>query len=186
MNLPEVSIRRHVLAWMVSGVLALFGLISFQRIGIDRFPYIEFPIISITTILPGANPEVVDASITNVIESSVNGVPGIEHIQSSSSPGVSIVSVIFDLDKNIDVGFNEVQAKINQVLRALPKDIDPPVVAKVQTGSNPILWLVLQGDRTLQQLNLYARNVIKKQLETVEGVGEIRIGGERRRVIRAI
>lgn len=184
MNLPEISIRRHVLAWMVSGVLALFGLISFQRIGIDRFPYIEFPIISITTILPGANPEVVDASITNVIESSVNGVPGIEHIQSSSSPGVSIVSVIFDLDKNIDVGFNEVQAKINQVLRALPKDIDPPVVAKVQTGSNPILWLVLQGDRTLQQLNLYARNVIKKQLETVEGVGEIRIGGERKRVIR--
>jgi HAE1 family hydrophobic/amphiphilic exporter-1 len=184
MNLPEVSIRRHVLAWMVSGVLALFGLISFQRIGIDRFPYIEFPIISIATILPGANPEVVDASITNIIESSVNGVPGIEHIQSNSSPGVSIVTVTFDLDKNIDVGFNEVQAKINQVLRALPKDIDPPVVAKVQTGTNPILWLALKGDRTLQQLNLYARNVIKKQLENVEGVGEIRIGGERRRVIR--
>jgi HAE1 family hydrophobic/amphiphilic exporter-1 len=184
MNLPEVSIRRHVLAWMVSGVLALFGFISFQRIGIDRFPYIEFPIISIATILPGANPEVVDASITNIIESAVNGVPGIEHIQSNSSPGVSIVTVIFDLDKNIDVGFNEVQAKINQVLRTLPKDIDPPVVAKVQTGTNPILWLVLQGDRTLQQLNLYARNVIKKRLENVEGVGEIRIGGERRRVIR--
>lgn len=184
MNLPEVSIRRHVLAWMVSGVLALFGLISFQRIGIDRFPYIEFPIISIATILPGANPEVVDASITNIIESSVNGVPGIEHIQSNSSPGVSLVTVTFDLDKNIDVGFNEVQSKINQVLRALPKDIDPPVVAKVQTGTNPILWLALKGDRTLQQLNLYARNVIKKQLENVEGVGEIRIGGERRRVIR--
>ncbi|MBI4666437.1 MAG: efflux RND transporter permease subunit [Nitrospinae bacterium] len=184
MNLPTLSIRRHVLAWMLSGVLVLFGIISYHRIGVDRFPYIEFPMISVTTVQAGANPDVVDSSITNIIESAVNSVPGIEHVQSTSSPGVSQVNINFTLDKNIDVAFNEVQSKVNQVLRKLPKDIDPPVVAKVQTGSNPMLWLALQGDRTLQQLNVYARNVIKKKLETVNGVGEIRIGGERRRVIR--
>jgi HAE1 family hydrophobic/amphiphilic exporter-1 len=86
MTLPELSIKRHVLAWMVSGVLVLFGLISYGRIGMDRYPYIEFPVVSVTTALRGANPEIVDASITNIIESAVNSTPGIEHIQSTSSP----------------------------------------------------------------------------------------------------
>ena len=93
MTLPELSIRRHVLAWMLSAILVLFGFISYQRIGVDRFPYIEFPIVSITTALKGANPEIVDASITNVIETAVNSVPGIDHIQSTSSPGVSVVTI---------------------------------------------------------------------------------------------
>lgn len=184
MTLPELSIKRHVLAYMLSGVLVLFGIISYQRLGIDRFPSIEFPIISITTTQLGANPEIVDASITNIIEKQLNSVPGIEHIQSSSSPGVSTVAITFDLDKNIDVAFNEVQAKINQVLRLLPKDADPPVVAKVETNAQPIMWLALQGDRTQQQLNLYAQNIIKKKLETISGVGEVRLGGKRDRTIR--
>ena len=102
MNLPELSIRRHVLAWMLSGVLVLFGIISYQRIGMDRYPYIEFPVISITTALRGANPDIVDASITNLIESAVNSVPGIEHIQSTSSPGVSVIAITFALEKKID------------------------------------------------------------------------------------
>ena len=184
MTLPELSIRRHVLAYMLSGVLVLFGIISYLRIGVDRFPRIEFPVVSVTTVLRGANPDIVDASITNIIESAVNTVAGIDHIQSTSSPGVSTVSVTFNLDKDIDVAFNEVQAKINQVVRRLPEDVDPPVVSKAETGATPILWMALQGDRTLQQLNQYARTAIKKRLETVDGVGEVRIGGERRRVIR--
>ncbi len=184
MTLPELSIKRHVLAWMLSGVLVLFGIISFLRIGIDRFPYIEFPIISITTTQKGANPDVVDASITSLIETAVNSTPGIQHINSTSSPGVSIVAITFDLDKDIDVAFNEVQAKVNQVLRSLPQDADPPVVAKVATNASPIFWVALQGDRTQQQLNQYARNVVKKRLETVAGVGEVRLGGRRDRTIR--
>ncbi|MEW5891631.1 MAG: efflux RND transporter permease subunit [Pseudomonadota bacterium] len=184
MTLPELSIKRHVLAWMLSGVLVLFGIISFLRIGIDRFPYIEFPIISITTTQKGANPDVIDASITSIIETAVNSTPGIQHINSTSSPGVSIVAITFDLDKDIDVAFNEVQAKVNQVLRSLPQDADPPVVAKVATNASPIFWVALQGDRTQQQLNQYARNVVKKRLETVAGVGEVRLGGRRDRTIR--
>lgn len=184
MTLPELSIKRHVLAWMLSGVLVLLGVISYQRIGIDRFPYIEFPVISVTTRLQGANPDIVDSSITNIIETSVNSVPGIEHIQSTSSPGVSVVAITFDLDKKIDVAFNEVQSKVNQVLRRLPDEVDPPVVAKVETGASPIMWLALRGDRTQQQLNQYASNVLKKRLETVDGIGEVRLGGRRDRTIR--
>jgi HAE1 family hydrophobic/amphiphilic exporter-1 len=140
--------------------------------------------LSVVTMLPGANPDVVDASVTNIIESSVNSVSGIESIQSSSLPGASVVRVQFELEKDIDVGFNEVQAKINEILRKLPEDAEPPVVSKVEVGGSPLLWLVLQGDRTLQQLNQYARNVVKKRLETISGVGQVIIGGERERTIR--
>ena len=184
MTLPELSIKRHVLAWMMSAVLVLVGVIGYQRIGMDRFPYIEFPVISITTALKGANPDIVDSSITNVIESAVNSVPGIEHVQSTSSPGVSVVNITFALEKKVDVAFNEVQSKVNQVLRRLPKDVDPPVIAKVETNAQPIMWLALQGDRTQQQLNQYALNVLKKRLETIDGVGEVRLGGRRDRTIR--
>lgn len=184
MSLAELSIKRHVLAFMMSGVLALFGFISYQRIGVDRFPHIEFPVISITTVLPGANPDIVDASITSIIETVVNSVPGIDHVQSQSSPGVSSVAVSFNLNKDVDVAFNEIQSKINQIVSQLPDAADPPLVAKVEVGASPIMWVALQGDRTLQQLNQYARNVLKKRLETIDGVGEVRLGGRRDRTIR--
>lgn len=184
MTLPELSIKRHVLAFMLSAVLVLFGIIAYQRMGMDKLPYIEFPTISVVTNMRGANPDVVDASITNLIETSVNGVPGIEHIQSTSSPGISSINITFSLEKRIDVAFNEVQAKVNQVLRRLPKDADPPIVAKVETNAQPVMWLALQGDRTQQQMNQYAINILKKRLETIDGVGEVRIGGRRDRTIR--
>ena len=184
MTLPELSIKRHVLAWMVSGVIILFGIIAYQRIGVDRVPSIDFPVITVNTTLRGANPDVVDTSITSVIESAVNTTPGIEHIQSASSPGVSSISITFALSKNIDVAYNEVQSKVNQVVRRLPMDTDPPVVQKVDSNASPVIWLALSGDRTIQQLNLYASNVLKKKFETINGVGEVTLGGRRDRVIR--
>ena len=184
MTLPELSIRRHVLAWMLSGVIVLFGIISYQRIGVDRIPSIDFPVILVNTTLRGANPDVVDASITSIIEAAINTTPGIEHIQSSSSPGVSSISITFTLDKNIDVAYNEVQAKVSQILRRLPADTDPPTVQKVDTNAQAVIWLALSGDRTIQQLNLYASNVLKKKFETINGVGEVTLGGRRDRVIR--
>ena len=184
MTLPELSIKRHVLAWMLSGVIILFGLIAYQRIGIDRIPSIDFPVIMVNTVLRGADPDVVDTSITSVIESAINTTPGIEHIQSASSPGVSSINITFSLGKDIDVAYNEVQAKVNQVLRRLPTDTDPPSVYKVDTNAAPVIWLSLTGDRTIQQLNLYANNVLKKRFETINGVGEVQLGGRRDRVIR--
>jgi HAE1 family hydrophobic/amphiphilic exporter-1 len=184
MSLPELSINRHVLAWMMSGLFVLFGIVSYQRIGVDRFPSVDFPMVSVTTVQVGADPEIVDASITSIIEEKVNSIPGIEHVISFSSPGVSVVTIQFLLSKDIDIAFNEVQAKVNQILRELPPDSDPPIVAKVEIGAAPVMWLSLTGHRTLQQLNQYARNVIKKRLENIDGVGEVQIGGERKRTIR--
>ncbi|MBU3644762.1 MAG: efflux RND transporter permease subunit, partial [Candidatus Methylopumilus sp.] len=166
MNLPELSIKRHVLAWMLSAVVVLFGLIAYQRIGIDRIPAIDFPMIMINTTLKGANPDVVDTSITGIIESAVNTTPGIDHIQSSSSPGVSTVTITFALGKDINVAYNEVQSKVSQILKKLPENTDPPIIQKVDSNSGAIIWLALSGDRTIQQLNLYAINVLKKKLET--------------------
>ncbi len=184
MTLPELSIKRYVLAWMLSGIIVLFGIIAYQRIGVDRVPSIEFPIIMVNTTLRGANPDVIDASITSVIESAINTTPGIEHIQSSSSPGVSTISITFALDKDIDVAYSEVQSKVSQILRRLPNDTDPPTIQKVDTNAQAVIWLALSGDRTIQQLNLYANNVLKKKFETISGVGEVTIGGRRDRVIR--
>ncbi|MFO8156071.1 MAG: efflux RND transporter permease subunit, partial [Thiohalospira sp.] len=184
MSLPELSIKRHVLTLMLSLLMVLFGWVSYDRLGVDRFPDIDFPMVSVTTVLPGGNPEVVDSSVTNVVEGIVNSVPGIERIQSNSSPGVSVINVQFNLDKDVDVAFNEVQAKVNQVLDQLPDDAEPPVVGKVEVGASPVMWLSLQGDRTQQQLNQYANNVLRKELETIDGVGQVRLGGRRDRTIR--
>ncbi len=184
MNLPALSIKQYVLTTMLSLVLVLFGVISYQRIGVDRLPKIDFPMLSVATILPGADPDVIDASVTNVVESAVNSVSGIESIQSSSLSGMSVVIIQFELKKNINTAFNEVQAKLNEVLQQLPTDARTPVLKKVEAGSQPIMWLALQGNNTLQQLNVYARNVIKKRLETISGVGDVVIAGERKRTIR--
>lgn len=184
MSIPELSIRRHALAVMGNAIFVLFGIIGFTRMGVDKFPYVEFPIISVQTTMMGANPDVIDAAITNVLETSINATPGIDYVQSFSLPGRSAINIIFVLNKDIDVAFNEVKAKVDEVLQRLPQDADPPVISKVETASAPILWLVLRGNRTIQQLNQYARVVVKKRLETVDGVGQVQIGGERKRTIR--
>ncbi|MCP1727128.1 HAE1 family hydrophobic/amphiphilic exporter-1 [Natronospira proteinivora] len=184
MTLPEFSVRRHVMAFMMSAVLVLFGLIGYNDIGTDRLPDIDFPIISVVTVMPGADPDIVDASVTREIERTVNTVPGIEDLQSTSSPGTSSVTITFDLDVDIDVAFNDVQAKVREVVNQLPTDAEDPIISKVEADAQPVMWLSLQGDRTLQQLSDYADNNIRRRLETVSGVGDVLIGGGRERNIR--
>ncbi|WP_240480997.1 efflux RND transporter permease subunit [Ectothiorhodospira sp. BSL-9] len=184
MTLSELSIRRHVLAVMISAVIVLFGLISLQDVGTDRIPNIDFPVISVTVTQTGADPEIIDSAITSEVERAVNTVPGIDNITSQSVPGASIVNIIFDLEKDVDVAFNEVQAQVSQVVAELPSDADQPVVDKVEFDAQPIMWLALQGDRTRQQLDTYARNEIRQQIENINGVGEVRIGGGLERNIR--
>lgn len=184
MTLPELSIRRHVLAVMLSAVLVLFGIIGYRQVGTDRVPNIEFPVVTVVVTQQGADPEIIDASITTQVERAVNTVPGIDDIQSTSSAGVSLVVVTFNLDKDVDVAFNEVQAKVNEIRAQLPPDADAPIIQKLETGGQAIMWLSVQGDRTLQQLSVYARNVIRPRLENIDGVGEVQIGGGLERNIR--
>ncbi len=184
MNLPELSIRRPVLTYMVNGLLVLFGLIAFFQLGVARMPNVDIPLITITTVQPGANPTVIDSSITNLVERRVNSIPGIDFVKSSSTPGVSVVRLNFKLSKDIDVAFNEVQTKVNQILDQLPSDSEPPVIAKVETDAQAVIWLHLQGNRTIQQLNVYAQNVLRRQIEKIDGVGDVFIGGMRERTLR--
>ena len=184
MNLPELSIRRPVLTYMVNGLLVLFGLIAFFQLGVARMPNVDIPLITITTVQPGANPTVIDSSITNLVERRVNSIPGIDFVKSSSTPGVSVVRLNFKLSKDIDVAFNEVQTKVNQILDQLPSDSEPPVIAKVETDAQAVIWLHLQGNRTIQQLNVYAQNVLRRQIEKIDGVGDVFIGGLRERTLR--
>ncbi|MDQ2068533.1 efflux RND transporter permease subunit [Natronospira bacteriovora] len=184
MTLPEFSVKRHVMAFMMSAVLVLFGLIGYNDIGTDRLPDIDFPIISVVTVMPGADPDIIDASVTREIERAVNTVPGIDDLQSTSSPGTSVVTIVFNLDADIDVAFNEVQAKVREVVNRLPADAEDPIIQKVEADASPVMWLSLQGDRTLQQLSDYADNNIRRRLETISGVGDVIIGGGRERNIR--
>ena len=169
---------------MINLVIVLFGLISVNRISIDRSPDIDFSLISVTTVLPGANPDVVDSSVTNIIEGAVNSIPGIDDVRSRSAPGVSNVFIQFLLEKDLDIAFNEVQSKVGQINSQLPDDAETPIISKIETGEIPIIWLALRGNRTLQDLSVYAKNVLKRKLETIDGVGSIVIGGEQERNIR--
>ncbi len=184
MTLSEFSIRRHVMALMMSAVMVLFGIIAYQDIGNDRVPNIDFPIISVSTSLPGADPDTVEASVTQFMERAVNTVPGIDNITSISSAGSSVVNITFDLDKDIDVAFSEVQTRVSEQVGNLPDDAESPVINKVEADAQPVMWLVVQGDRTIQQLTEFARTTIRPQLEQIAGVGEIRLGGSRNRRIR--
>ncbi|WP_054285199.1 efflux RND transporter permease subunit [Gulbenkiania mobilis] len=184
MNLIALFVRRHVLAFVLSAVVVLLGVVAYQRIGVDRYPAIEQPTLSITTTLTGASPDVIDQSVTQVIEAAVNSVPGIDILESTSSIGRSTVRITFALDKDIDVAFNEVQAKMERARRRLPDEADAPVITKTDANASAIMYLTLTGDRTERELYRYADSVIRKQLETIDGVGEVQVRGRGERVIR--
>ncbi len=184
MNFVDIFVRRRVLAYMLSAVIILFGLIGLNDIGLDRMPNVSPPVVTVTTVNPGASPEVMDSSITSVIEAAVNSISAIEYVDSSSVPSVSQVRVRFDLSKDANVAFNEVQAKVNQVINDLPDEAETPIVAKVDPNAIPVMWLVLTGDRPLNELNRIARQKVKKLLENINGVGEVLVGGGRERKIR--
>ncbi|OGI45326.1 MAG: acriflavin resistance protein [Candidatus Muproteobacteria bacterium RBG_16_65_31] len=184
MSLPEFSIKRNVLTLMVSLVLVLFGVIGFLRLGLDKFPKIDFPGVTVVTTMKGSDPAIVDKNITDVIEEVVNQVPGVKSITSSSSLGASVVGVEFELEKNVDVAYQEVKAKVDSIVKRLPKEADPPVVRKIEIGASAVVWVALTGNRTLQELNTYAAEVLKPRLETISGVGDVQIGGQIKRTIR--
>lgn len=184
MSFIDIFVRRRVLAYMLSAAILLFGLIGLRDIGLNRMPNVSPPVVTITTVNPGASPEIMDSSITSVIEASVNSISAIDYVRSQSVPSVSQIRVAFELSKDANVAFNEVQAKVNQVINDLPDEAETPIVAKVDPNAIPVMWLVLKGDRPLNELNRIARQQVKKLLENINGVGEVFVGGGRERKIR--
>ncbi|ACJ00606.1 efflux RND transporter permease subunit [Rhodospirillum centenum] len=180
MVLSDVSIQRPVLAFVLSAVLVVFGLLGYDSLPVRELPRIDPPIVSIDTSYPGASAEVVDNEITERIESVVNGIEGIRTIRSRSREGNSSVSIEFELTRDIDGAANDVRDRVSRVVDNLPEEADPPEVTKVDSDSQPIMWITLTSDRMNQlELTDYVRRYYLDTLNTVPGVASIRISGRR-------
>lgn len=184
MWLADTSIKRPVFATMLILALVVLGMVSYPSIGVDLFPRVEFPIVNIKTVLKGANPEIIDIDVTDKIEEAISTINGVKTINSSSTEGVSIVTVEFVLERKIDLAVQDVREKIAAVRSKLPTDIEEPVIEKVDPDATPVLWLALSGEQSARELSTYANEVLKEQLQRVNGVGAIRFAGQRLRQIR--
>lgn len=186
MSLPSISLKRPVLAIVLNIIILVFGFIGFDFLGIRDYPAIDPPIINVRTSYAGANPDIVESQITEPLEKSINGIAGIRTISSTSAQGSSNISVEFDLSIDLEAAANDVRDKVSQAIRNLPQDIDaPPVVSKSDASSFPIISMTVQSD-TKNQLELteYAENVLVERLQTIPGVSNIRIWGEKRYAMR--
>ena len=184
MNLTEVCIRRPVLAWMLIAATVVFGLVAASRIGISQFPDVDFPTINVSVSWEGAAPEVVENEIVEILEDALTQVEGIRSITSSSRQGGANITVELDLSRNVDLALQDVQTKIAQAQRQLPKDIDPPVVSKTNPEDQPIMWIGLSGPFPPQVLADYVRYRVKDRLQTIPGIGDITLGGYLERNVR--
>ncbi len=185
-KLAEICIKRPVFATMLIMSLVVLGLDSYRRLGVDFFPKVEFPFVTVTTILPGASPEEVESQVTKRIEEAVNTISGIDELRSVSSEGNSIVTIQFLLEKDTDVAAQEVRDKVNQVLNQLPRDAKQPIIQKVATDASPVLSVVVSSPRDIRETTKLTDDLLKKNLESLAGVGEIRFVGDRSRQIQVI
>jgi HAE1 family hydrophobic/amphiphilic exporter-1 len=183
MILSEIAVRRPVFTTMVMSALIVFGWVSFTRLGVDLFPKVDFPVISIVTRLPGADPETVESRLSDPIEEAVNTLSGIKHLRSTSADSYSLVTIEFQLEKNIDTAFQEVQARVRSIRTQLPTDAEEPVIEKLDVDAAPILTLVVAGDLSPRELTHLADKVIKERLQRVRDVGSVRLVGARDRKI---
>ncbi len=183
MNLSELAIKRPVFTSMTIMAIIVLGAFSFREIGIDLFPRVEFPIVTIVSVLPAADPETVETTVTDPIEEAVSTISAIKHLRSTSAESVSQVVIEFDLDKDIDVAYQEVQAKLAGVRAELPDDLEEPVVEKLDIDASPIMAVVVSGDKPIRELTDIADNVVKARIQRVPNVGQVRlVGGQDRQI----
>src|SRR5262245_22618392 len=184
MTLSDLSIRNPVFAWMLMAALIIFGGICFLRLGVSQMPDVDFPVVTVNVTLEGAAPEVMESDVADVIEDAVLQVQGIREVASSSRLGSTTITIEFDLSRNLHAGLQDVQTKVAQAQRLLPREIDPPVITKTNPEDQPIMWLALSGNRSPQELSDLVRNRLKDEFQTVPGVGDVQLGGYRPRAIR--
>ena len=184
--LASISVKRPVFASVLIIALTVVGAFSFTKLGVDRFPKVDFPTIVVTTRLPGAAPEEVETEITDTIEEAVNTISGIDELRSTSSEGVSMVIVAFLLEKDADVAAQEVRDRVNRVLPRLPRTIEQPTVEKFDPDSAPVLTLALSAKKPIRDITEYADKTLRRQLESVTGVGQVVVLGGRARQINVV
>jgi HAE1 family hydrophobic/amphiphilic exporter-1 len=182
-KLAEICIRRPVFATMIVLSLVVIGTAGFFKLGVDRFPSVDLPTVSVRTGLPGAAPEEVEALVTQQIEEVVNTVDGIDELRSVSGQGTSFVIATFKLDRNLESAAQDVRDRVNSLGRQLPEDATPPVVQKFDNDSTPVVTISLSADRSLRELTELADKTVRVQLERVGGVGEVQVVGGLSRAI---
>ncbi|RHO68373.1 Efflux pump membrane transporter BepE [Alistipes sp. cv1] len=185
MNISEISIRRPVLATVMTVIILLFGLIGYNYLGVREYPSVDNPIISVSCSYPGANADVIENQITEPLEQNINGIPGIRSLSSVSSQGSSRITVEFELSVDLETAANDVRDKVSRAQRYLPRDCDPPTVSKADADASPILMVAIRSDkRSLLELSEIADLTVKEQLQTISDVSSVSIWGEKRYSMR--
>ncbi|HEX2488654.1 MAG TPA: efflux RND transporter permease subunit, partial [Blastocatellia bacterium] len=182
-KLAEICVRRPVFATMLIMTLMVLGVFSYNRLTVERFPRVEFPTITVTTRLPGAAPQEIETEITDKIEEAVNTISGIDELRSTSSEGVSLVFVTFELERDLDEAAQDVRDKINRALPNLPDNIEQPTIEKLDPDASPIMTISIASNRSLREMTEYADKTLRRQIESVNGVGQVLIVGGRKRQV---
>ena len=181
--LSKLSIQRPVFATVLMLALVVIGAVSYRSLGLDYFPNVDIPIVVVTTRVPGAAAEEVESDVSDKVESALNTISGIDELRSTSSEGVSLVVATFNLEKPVDVAAQEVRDKVSQVLAELPRGTDPPVVTKLDPGAAPVLFVALRSKQPIAETTELADKVVRRQIETIDGVGQVSLVGGRKRQI---
>lgn len=182
-KLAEICVARPIFAVMLILSLVVVGAVSYSKLGVDRFPDVDMPLVTVRTVLPGASPEEMESSVTRFIEDSVATVEGIENIRSTSTEGLSMVTVTFTLNRNIDVAAQDTRDAVASVLALLPRQAKPPLIKKLDADASPILTLVLTGQKTGRELYELGERDVKDAIESVGGVGQVNVVGGQKRAV---
>jgi HAE1 family hydrophobic/amphiphilic exporter-1 len=181
MKLSDVSIARPIFTAMMMMAVIVFGAVMFTRLSVDLFPKVDFPIVTITTVYPGADPETMESKVADPIEEAVNSLSGIDQLRSTSLEGVAQVFVQFQLGVNLDAAAQDVRDRVASIQRDLPPGADPPIVEKLDLGASPIMQIAVHGPASSEELARYAEDVLRPGLERVNGVGQLELVGSRER-----
>ncbi|MCL2649777.1 MAG: efflux RND transporter permease subunit [Candidatus Azobacteroides sp.] len=185
MNISELSIRRPVLSTVIFLIIILLGIIGYSYLGVREFPSVDNPIISVSVSYPGANAEIIENQITEPLEQNINGIPGIRSLSSISSQGSSSITIEFELEVDLETAANDVRDKVSQAQRLLPKDCDPPIVAKADADASPIIQItVMSNKRSLLELSEIAELTVTERLQTIQNVSSVDIWGQNRYSMR--
>ncbi|MHC1768017.1 MAG: efflux RND transporter permease subunit [Verrucomicrobiia bacterium] len=185
MSLPELCIRRPIFAIMLNSLIVLFGIVGYLRLPVRELPDVDPPIVTVTTVYRGASSEVIEAEVTERLEQEVNTIPGIKTLTSISREEVSIITVRFDLDRDVDVAAQDVRDRIARARALMPEDIEEPIVAKQDANAQEVMWIALYSpQRSTVDLTEIAERQFKDRLQTIPGVGGVNLGGEKRQAIR--
>ncbi len=187
MNLSDISIKRPILSLVLSILIVLFGIVGYTNLAVREYPSVDPAVISVRTNYPGANADIIESQITELLEENINQVQGIKNLRSSSSDGRSDITAEFDLNVDMETAANDIRDKVSQAIRQLPPDCEPPIVTKADANDQTIFTVTLQSERrSLTELTDFANNVFKERLQTIPGVSRINIWGERKYAMRII